>query len=96
MCQATNKLFADYRRLDSTNEFLDALSLNMGIPIIKIIEVKTGRYGGSWIHPKVAINLAQWCSPEFAVQVPEPYWQTLIELLIFLSIFNNGLNRIGQ
>jgi hypothetical protein len=41
----------------------------MGIPIIKLIEVKQGRYGGSWIHPKVAIHLAQWISADFAVQV---------------------------
>ena len=24
---------------------------------------------GTWVHPKVAINLAQWLSPQFAVQV---------------------------
>ena len=29
----------------------------------------SGRYGGSWIHPDLAIQLAQWCSPSFAIQV---------------------------
>ena len=24
---------------------------------------------GTWVHPDVAIHLAQWCSPKFAVQV---------------------------
>lgn len=39
MCQANGKLFADYQRLKTTQEFLEALSLNMGIPIIKLIQV---------------------------------------------------------
>ena len=26
---------------------------------------------GTWVHPQVAVNLAQWCSPKFAVQVSQ-------------------------
>lgn len=37
-----------------------------------------GKYGGTWVHRKVAIHLAQWLSPSFAVQVSN--W--LEELLI--------------
>ena len=33
MSQAAGKLFADYRRLKSTDEFLNSLSSAMGIPI---------------------------------------------------------------
>lgn len=25
--------------------------------------------GGTWVHPDLAIQLAQWCSPRFAIQV---------------------------
>lgn len=25
--------------------------------------------GGTWLHPDLAIQLAQWCSPQFAIQV---------------------------
>jgi hypothetical protein len=49
----------------------------MGIPIVKIIEVKSGRYGGTWIHPKVAIHLAIWCDPNFAVMVSEWVYELL-------------------
>ena len=33
----------------------------------------TGPYAerGTWVHPKVALNLAQWCSPAFAVKVTD-------------------------
>ena len=72
MCQAAGKLFADYRRLKSTDAFLKALEADMGIPITELIQVVRGGdpdLQGTWVHPQVAINLAQWLSPEFAVQV---------------------------
>jgi len=44
----------------------------MGIPISELIQsFKGGRAEnqGTWVHPDIAINLAQWLSPKFAVQV---------------------------
>jgi hypothetical protein len=29
------------------------------------------RFQGTWVHPQVAINLAQWLSAKFAVQVSQ-------------------------
>lgn len=72
MCKATGKLLADYTRLKSTNEFLEELSSDMGIPITELIETIQGgtpQNQGTWVHPDLAINLAQWLSPKFAVQV---------------------------
>jgi hypothetical protein len=77
MCKATGKLLADYKRLKSTQEYFKAFSLIMGIPIVKIIEVKSGRYGGTWIHPKASVHLAIWCNPEFAVMVTEWTYELL-------------------
>lgn len=71
MCQAVGKLFADYRRLKATDEFLTELATDMGIPISQLIQsVKGGSGGqGTWVHPDVAVHLAQWLSPKFAVAV---------------------------
>jgi KilA-N domain len=69
MAQANDKLIADYLRLESTNAFLSELSETMGIPIVNLVDVKTGRSGGTWGHPQVAINCGQWCSAKFAVLV---------------------------
>jgi KilA-N domain len=73
MCKATGKLWADYFRLDSTAEFLQELSTVMGYPITALYQVFQGgnnqSFQGTWIHPYIAINLAQWCSAAFAVQV---------------------------
>ncbi len=89
MCKATGKRWPDYRRLDNVQEFLDALSLDTKIPVVQIptteqnqglietIQGGTPEKQGTWVHPRVAVNLAQWCSPEFAVLVSE--W--VVELL---------------
>lgn len=69
MAKAEGKLIADYLRLDRTEAFLGKLSETMGIPIVCLTEVKTGRSGGVWGHPQVAIHCGIWCSPEFAVLV---------------------------
>lgn len=71
MCKAAGKLFGHYRSNDTTEAFLQALEADIGIPISKLIQVVRGANvtQGTWVHPQVAINLAQWLSPQFAVQV---------------------------
>lgn len=72
MCKAVGKNFADYRRLGATEAFLTELAGSMGIPIdLLVITKNTDRNEerGTWVHPDVAINLGQWCSPKFAVAV---------------------------
>ena len=72
MCKAAGKLIADYARLTSTKEFMAELQSDMGIPISELMQqVKGGEphLQGTWVHPQVAIHLAQWLSPKFAVQV---------------------------
>ncbi|MGH6814771.1 MAG: KilA-N domain-containing protein [Hyphomicrobiaceae bacterium] len=72
MCKAANKLWADYYRLKTSEEFFAALEADMGIPISEQIQSVKGGFPelqGTWVHPHVAINLAQWLSPRFAVQV---------------------------
>jgi hypothetical protein len=73
MCKANNKLYADWYRLDSTKEFVNELSNDIR-DITYFIEVNRGgniakHKRGSWVHPYVATNLAQWLSPKFAVFV---------------------------
>lgn len=72
MCQAVGKLFGHYRERGTTQQFLEALSADIGIPISELVQSFKGgdpNLQGTWVHPDVAINLAQWCSPQFAVQV---------------------------
>ena len=80
LCKAHgNKLLADYNRNKQTKAYLEELSINMGIPILELFVTNVGgNHSGTWVHRKVAIHLAQWLSPSFAVQVSN--W--LDELLI--------------
>ena len=73
LCQAGNKKFNDWFRLDTTKDLITVLSSDAGIPASLLIETKRGQTSkfqqGSWIHPDLAIQLAQWISPSFALQV---------------------------
>lgn len=72
MCKAVNKQFNDYARLKNTADFLEVLESETGIPVSELIQTLKGgdpQNQGTWVHPDVAIHLAQWLSPKFAVQV---------------------------
>ena len=72
LCKASDKQLGHYLSNKSTKEFLGALSADIGIPISELVQsIKGGSptLQGTWVHPQVAINLGQWCSPKFAVLV---------------------------
>ena len=69
LCKAGGKQFKHWNCLESTKELVNALILKVGITTVKLIDSKKGKYGGSWVHPDLAIQLAQWISPMFSLQV---------------------------
>ena len=73
MCKACGKLFANWSNLKSTKEYLAVLATHYCDPNnAEFVESQVGgspESTGTWVHRKVAIRLAQWLSPEFAVHV---------------------------
>ena len=70
LCKAGGKLFGHYKSNKQTEAYLKALESNIGIPILELFSTLVGgKHDGTWVHRKVAIHLAQWISPSFAVQV---------------------------
>jgi hypothetical protein len=69
MCKAYNKRFNNWNQLKETQDCIEAIKSITGIPVIDLIASIAGNNGGSWIHPDLAIQLAQWLSPMFAIQV---------------------------
>ena len=83
MCQANGRLWADYQRLDRTQDYLSALRDHLSwtpedssaqiSPCLDapelVISIKGGtpELQGTWIHPLLAVDLARWISPRFAV-----------------------------
>lgn len=72
LCEAAEKQFHDWRRLKQTEDYLNAMISVTGIPVSELIQSVRGgnpEMQGTWVHPRVAMRLAQWLAPEFAVQV---------------------------
>lgn len=68
MCKANGKLWTDYWRRDRTTEYLEALSGETGISISNLcLAMRGGYHQGTWVHPRVAVDLARWISAPFAV-----------------------------
>ncbi len=73
LCKAGNKKFNDWFRIDTTKILISTLESETGIPASQLVDIKKGNSlefeQGSWVHPDLAIQLAQWLSPKFALQV---------------------------
>jgi hypothetical protein len=83
MCQANGKRWNHYQELDRTQAYIDALRQHLEwipedptahiSPCLNapelVVSVKGGTpdLQGTWIHPRLAIDLARWISPQFAV-----------------------------
>jgi hypothetical protein len=67
LCQAGCKKFNDWYRLNTTKQLINHVKSETEIPVSQLIDIKKRK--GSWIHPDLAIQLAQWISPKFAIQV---------------------------
>ena len=74
LCQSVGKRYSDYRALKSTEEFIAELTRQTGLSESQLIHTIVGgtpNLQGTWVHPYLAINLAQWLSPRFAVKVSQ-------------------------
>jgi len=72
MCRVAGKQFKHYNANAQTKAFFAALESEVGIPTTKLVQSVSGgdyRIQGTWVHPQVAVHLAQWLSPVFAVRV---------------------------
>ena len=73
MCKAGKKRFSNWTRLDRSKAYIEALSLATQIRVSSLLIELTGTpdgdasLQGTWAHPKVAISIAAWISPEFEV-----------------------------
>ena len=80
LCQAGNKEFSEWKRSKKSKAFLEVLSATLGIPRVELIKYNEGGNGErhNWGHPQVAINVAQWISPEFDVKVSKWIYELMI------------------
>lgn len=70
LCQKANKKFAHWHVLMSTQNIIKKLKERYNLDEDKILQIKRGgKIQGTWIHPLLATQLAQWLSPEFAIDI---------------------------
>ena len=70
MCKAGGRRWNHYVTNDRTSEYLQSLSRSAGIPAdLLVVSITTGanHQRGTWVHPRLAVDLARWISPAFAV-----------------------------
>lgn len=67
-CNENKKQLAQYQLLQSTTEFIEHLK-SEGIERPVITARGKGEYSGTWVHPKVFIDLAMWVSVKFKSKV---------------------------
>ena len=94
------KLIADWNRLKSTKEFLNALSSVMGIPISQLIISRKGNTSlydqGTWMHEDVAIEFARWLNPMFAVWCNKKIKEILVNGYSVLGNSREDFERVYQ
>ena len=66
------KDLSNFMRTPETSSYISALeqvmkSNSVKSTELKVIDVKQGRYGGTWAHPKLAVFFARWLDVKFAV-----------------------------
>jgi KilA-N domain len=77
MAQASGKRVSDYLELDITQRRIDGLAKHLGLIPSSLVIKTRGRNGGSWAHPQIAIDFAQWCSVDFWVWATSVLVQTI-------------------
>jgi hypothetical protein len=70
MCRANGKRWNHYQENERTAAYLQALAASLGIPADQLVITTTtgpNHLRGTWVHPRLAVDLARWLSPQFAV-----------------------------
>lgn len=72
MAAASGKKMNNYLRSKSTAEYISSIEKRYAISRNGLIVVKQGGLDqGTWIHEKLILDFARWCSPDFAVWCDE-------------------------
>lgn len=69
LADASGKRIDNWKRLKETTSLLREFSSSLEYQGIQPLVEIEGRNGGTWAHPDIAIQFAQWCSSAFALQV---------------------------
>ena len=99
MCAANSKKLNDWMRTKQSEAYQTAVSSATGIPVTGLVRVSGDEIGGkgsTWVHPLVALAIAQWISPDFHVWCNMNIKILMEQGRVFLSAPNGELAVFGD
>jgi len=73
LCRAGNKEFVHYERNQQAQVFIEAVESDLRLCRSQLMIVNKGNSSkfvqGTWVHRLIAIDLARWINPRFALQI---------------------------
>jgi hypothetical protein len=97
LCKAGDKNFNEWFRLDNTKELISMLESNTGIPKLNLVEKKIGGSNEEiFIHPDLAIQLAQWINSHFALQVSSWIRTLFTKDIVNIKLLKEQENKMNK
>lgn len=67
----------DWLQNSETQHYLAALAEILKVPKVALLKIRRGRYGGTWMHPRLAVAFARWLDVRFGVWCDDQIFQIL-------------------
>ena len=67
----------DWLQNSETQHYLAALAEILKVPKEQLLKTRRGRYGGTWMHPRLAVAFARWLDVRFGVWCDDQIFQIL-------------------
>ena len=67
----------DWLYNSETQHYLAALAEMLKVPKEHLLKTRRGRYGGTWMHPRLAVAFARWLDVRFGVWCDDQIYQIL-------------------
>ena len=74
LCNGADKQFRQYQRLESSKTLIEALEKSTGInkdDLVHTLEYTSNDHKGIFVHPKLIVHIAIWCSAEYGLAVSD-------------------------
>lgn len=81
VCNIARKDINDYLNLQETKDFLNHLSSKTEIPLSILIQKieKDAQSESIWVHPSIALNIAQWIGLNFKDDIYDWVYEWMLE-----------------
>lgn len=71
------KRVADWQANIETQNYISALAEILNVPKEALLKTKRGRYGGTWMHPRMGVPFARWLDVSFGVWCDDQIYKIL-------------------